>query len=68
MKFPVKYEQFTLDIALLIVPSDNFPQDAAATVSTMEAAAASERAWTDPFGSRARGGGCCDVARIALKL
>lgn len=38
--FPLKCEPFILDIVLIIVDSDNFPQDAAAaaTVSTMEAA------------------------------
>lgn len=37
-RFSLKCEPFILDIVLIIVPSDNFPQDAAATVSTMEAA------------------------------
>lgn len=37
--FSFKCEAFILDIVLIIVSSDNFPQDAAATVSTMEEAA-----------------------------
>lgn len=37
-RFPLKCEQFILDIALIIVTSDNFPQDAASTVPTMEGA------------------------------
>ena len=37
-RFSLKCEQFILDMELIIVPSDHFPQDAAATVPTMEAA------------------------------
>lgn len=38
LRFSFKCEQFISDNMLIIVTSDNFPQDAAATVSTMEAA------------------------------
>lgn len=57
LTFSFKCEPFILDIVLIIVPSDNFPQDAAtagaaaATVSTVEAASVD--------GSiHCRGGGC----------